>query len=388
MVVPVRELHIQNFRGIREASIELDDRVTVFFGSNAAGKTTVLDALAVGLGAITARASNSAVGRDFAKIGDIRRPWRDRFALGGEGFGNEVAGTECPFARVGLVSREGRRWDVMKLRNEQDRVSVSTVWGLDALYEWLDPPVLEALNTAPGRPTSALPLVAAYSNHRAVVEVPLREKDFNRDIDRFGAFDQSLRATTRFKTVFEWFRVMEDEERRGKERRRDFDYKLPALEWVRHAVAAAQLRCRNPRVETKPIRMMVDFEHPEEGIQPLDIGSLSDGYRTHFALVVDLARRMVQLNPSDDVHDCERGTNSQAVVLIDEVDLHLDPEWQGRVVQGLRAAFPNTQFVLTTHSEQVLGSVQASQVRHLQWERGEIVVENVPFAQEPRARGS
>ena len=75
MVVPVRELHIQNFRGIRDASIELDERVTVFFGSNAAGKTTVLDALAIGLGAITARVPN-AKGRDFAKSGDIRRPWR------------------------------------------------------------------------------------------------------------------------------------------------------------------------------------------------------------------------------------------------------------------------------------------------------------------------
>jgi predicted ATP-binding protein involved in virulence len=61
--------------------------------------------------------------------------------------------------------------------------------------------------------------------------------------------------------------------------------------------------------------------------------------------------------------------------------LHLDPSWQGRVVRGLLAAFPNTQFVLTTHSEQVLGSVQASQVRHLRWHEGEIVVEDVPFAQ-------
>lgn len=374
MIVPVRELHVQNFRGIREASIELDPRVTVFFGSNAAGKTTVLDALAIGLGAITERVPG-AVGRDFGKSGDIRVPRRPDL------FGGHATVGETGFARIGIIASDDVRWDVTKLRSQQDRASVPSGWGRDALRDWLDPRVLEALDAPPGQPTRVIPLVAAYSNQRAVVEVPLREKDFNRDFDRFGALDQALRATTRFKTVFEWFRVMEDEERRGMEQRRDFDYRLAALEWVRRAVAATELRCRNPRVETKPIRMLVDFEHPEGGIQPLDIGSLSDGYRTHFALVVDLARRMVQLNPSDDLEDQERGTNAPAVVLIDEVDLHLDPSWQGRVVRGLLRAFPRTQFVISTHSEQVLGSVHASQVRHLRWHQGEIVVEGVPFAQ-------
>jgi predicted ATP-binding protein involved in virulence len=377
MIIPVRKLHIQNFRGIREASIELDPRVTVFFGSNAAGKTTVLDALTIGLGAITARVPK-ATGRDFAKSGDIRVPWYRGERIMAH---PETPGAERPFTRVGLVASEDVQWDVTKLRSQQDRRHVPKGWGREALHDWLDPRVLEAEDSPAGQPTSPLPLVAAYGNERAVVEVPLREKAFNRDFDRFGALDEALRATTRFKAVFEWFRVMEDEERRGMEQRRDFDYRLPALEWVRRAIAAAELHCRNPRVETKPIRMLVDFEHPKGQTEELDISSLSDGYRTHFALVVDLTRRMVQLNPSDDLGDPERGTNTPSVVLIDEVDLHLDPSWQGRVVQGLLAAFPNTQFVLTTHSEQVIGSVQASQVRHLRWNDGEIVVEDVPFAQ-------
>ncbi len=376
MIVPVRELHIQNFRGIREASITLDPRVTVFFGRNAAGKTTVLDALAIGLGAITARVPRVA-GREFGKAGDIRLPW---FQGKRSSAHHETAGVEQPFARVAIVTHEAQ-WDVTKVRSQQDRARVPKGWGRDTLHEWLDPRILAAQDAPPGQPTTPIPLVAAYGSQRAVVEVPLREKDFNREFDRFGALDQSLRATTRFKTVFEWFRVMEDEERRGMEQRRDFDYRLPALEWVRRAVAAAELRCRNPRVETKPIRMLVDFEHAGDEIQPLDISALSDGYRTHFALVVDLARRLVQLNPSDDLSDPERGTNTPSVVLIDEVDLHLDPSWQARVVRGLLAAFPNTQFVLTTHSEQVLGSVEARQVRQLRWDEGEIVVEGVSFAQ-------
>lgn len=381
MIVPLRELHIENFRGVRQAKIRLDPKVTVLFGANAAGKTTLLDALAIGLGAISARVPR-AKGRGFASRGDLRIEGWQRTIL--EVLGAEPAlhprepGPEARFARISLQS-DGCNWDVTKFRSPQDRDSVPRGKGVKSLNEWLDPRIREALDT-PGRPTPAIPLVAAYGNERAVVDVPLREKFFNRDFDRFGGLDGALQATTRFKTVFEWFRVMEDEERRGKESHQDFGYRLPALQWVRRAVRAAELRCRNPRVETGPIRMLVDFEQ-DDHLQSLDIRALSDGFRTHFSLVVDLARRMVQLNPSDDLDDPERGTNSPAIVLIDEVDLHLDPRWQARVVRGLCMAFPNTQFVLTTHSEQVIGSVDAAQVRRLRWHDGEIVAEEVPFAQ-------
>lgn len=376
MAAPIRNVKVQNFRGIREADLELDPRVTVLFGSNAAGKTTFLDALAIGLGAIPSRLPNTT-GRAFAKRGDLRvvhnAPPLLQYDLAAP-----RESIECPFARVSLQSVDGIRWDVTKRRSRADSPVVPKGIGLKELHAWLDPIVRADLD---GEERAPIPLVAAYGNERAVVDVPLRERGFNREFDPFGAFDRSLEATTRFKTVFEWFRVMEDLERRDREQRRDFDYVLPALEWVRRALAAAELRCSNPRVETGPIRMLVDFEHDDGSREPLDIRSLSDGYRTHFALVVDLARRMVQLNPSLDLDDPSRGTKSPAVVLIDEVDLHLDPQWQARVVRGLLGAFPNAQFLLTTHSEQVVGSLDASQVRRLSWASGEIVIERVPFAQ-------
>jgi predicted ATP-binding protein involved in virulence len=238
--------------------------------------------------------------------------------------------------------------------------------GVKELYALLDPLVQQALEDGGAADGSDLPppipLVAAYGTERAVVDVPLRERAFQSEVHRLAGLDQSLRANTRFKTVFEWFR-------------------LPELQWVRGAVARAQLHCKNPRVETKPIRMLVDFEHSDGSSEPLDINSLSDGYRTHFSLVVDVARRMVQLNPSSDLDDPIRGTNSEAVILIDEIDLHLDPAWQATVVQGLQDAFPNAQFVLTTHSEQVIGSVAASSVRKLVSGNGEVLLESVPFAQ-------
>jgi len=371
MIVPLRELLVENFRGVRKATLTLDPQVTVLFGSNAAGKTSLLDALAIVLGAIVARVPQ-AKGRSFAKHkDDIRIPWH----LSDE----EAPWTQRPYVRIEARAVGGVVWDKLQLRAPSDNRHVAERSGQRQLNACLDP-IVQSLLDDPAA-DDVFPLVASYGNERAVVAVPLRERGFNTEFRRFGALDASLSATTHFKSVFEWFRVMEDEERRQREKRRDWEYLLPELEWVRKAVAAADLRCSNPRVETKPLRMLVDFKHEDGRIQSLDLRALSDGYRTHFALVVDVARRMVQLNPSEDLSDPERGTNSPAIILIDEVDLHLDPRWQGRVVSGLRSAFPRAQFVLSTHSEQVLGSVHAQQVRHLRWSHGAIEVEGVPFAQ-------
>jgi predicted ATP-binding protein involved in virulence len=380
MLFPIESVKIENFRGLRDLTLALDPHVTVLFGSNASGKTSVLDAMALALAAYPHRLDRRE-GRRFGKS-DLRLPWLDRPEV------DERRGGEAAFAQVEVRARAAP-WGVHHRRPwmEVDLARLKNTTELDALVDtWAKTQAAQPRGAA----GEALPLVAAYGTERAFVAIPERERNFAEEIDRLEALDDALTANLSFKAVFEWFQIQQYEEFEERSKRRDLDYVRPALQWVRRAVEKSQLRCRNPRVETRPIRMMVDFEHDLSPVaevhevprtEPLDITSLSDGYRTHFALVVDIARRMAQLNPSDDLNDPIRGTNTEAVILIDEVDLHLDPVWQGRVVAGLRAAFPNAQFVLTTHSEQVLGSVEATCVRKLVWSDGELAVESVPFAQ-------
>ena len=87
----------------------------------------------------------------------------------------------------------------------------------------------------------------------------------------------------------------------------------------------------------------------------LQIDELSDGERSLVVLGFDIARRLAQLNPNDPTPTI----NGQGVVLIDEVDLHLHPQWQRRIVASLTTAFPNLQFIATTHSPQVIGETPA-----------------------------
>ena len=89
---------------------------------------------------------------------------------------------------------------------------------------------------------------------------------------------------------------------------------------------------------------------------------LSDGYHVFIALVADIARRAVMLNGFD---GSDAPARVEGVVLIDKLDLHLHPRWQRVALTGLRTAFPRLQFVVTTHSPQVLSSAENRQVRRL-----------------------
>lgn len=88
---------------------------------------------------------------------------------------------------------------------------------------------------------------------------------------------------------------------------------------------------------------------------------LSDGERGLLALVFDLTRRLAIANP-DSENPIVEGV---ALVMIDEIELHLHPKWQRQVVRRLRDTFKNCQFVITTHSPQVIGQVKAEKLRLL-----------------------
>jgi predicted ATP-binding protein involved in virulence len=88
------------------------------------------------------------------------------------------------------------------------------------------------------------------------------------------------------------------------------------------------------------------------------VRQLSNGERGMLALVLDMTRRLTQANPVLD----DPAAEAQAVVLIDEIDLHLHPKWQRQIVHNLEAAFPRCQFIATTHSPQVIGEVPRNRV--------------------------
>ena len=123
---------------------------------------------------------------------------------------------------------------------------------------------------------------------------------------------------------------------------------------LRRAAARFLPDCKNLRAVTgqKPT-LVVDKQRIT-----LDVRQLSEGERGLLALVLDLARRLSQANPglADPVKQ------GQAVVLIDELDLHLHPKWQRTIVERLTNTFPSCQFIATTHSPQIVAAVEPEQI--------------------------
>ena len=144
----------------------------------------------------------------------------------------------------------------------------------------------------------------------------------------------------------------------------------PHMEAVEDAVCAVLEGATRFRYSAATQDMRVHFN--DGRILPLTL--LSDGQRGLMALAADIAWRAVQLNLA---WGREAPKKVEGVVLIDEIDLHLHPRWQRSAVRNLITAFPRLQFVITTHSPQVLGEAQPEWVRVLREDGGVDTVAHV-----------
>ena len=219
--------------------------------------------------------------------------------------------------------------------------------------------------TVSGVPQSVLPpsneeTAAWILDHASVPQSVLAPNNSQREKHPLAALEGALAARTDFEALFAWFYAKEDEELRAQKARRDFDYQLEDLSAVRRAISAMLPEVSDPRFELNPIRFVVSLGPKQGKSAELSLDQLSGGYRIVLALAADLARRMAQGNPHLD-----DPLESEAVVLIDEIELHLHPAWQQRVLGDLRRTFPNTQFIVSTHSPQVLTTAKPQHIVEL-----------------------
>ena len=220
--------------------------------------------------------------------------------------------------------------------------------------------LLAAIVTADqdGTEPRALPIVAFYDANRAVFDAPQRRRGFKTEFVRYGALEGALAARTDFREFFKWFYAKENEELREQKKRLDFGYRSKDLSAVRNAIGRMVPSISEPRIELGPLRFVVTESHGTS--EAVELDQLSGGYRIMLALAADLARRMAQGN-----RHLDDPVASEAIVLLDEVELHLHPAWQQRVLNDLMRTFPNSQFIVSTHSPHVLTTIRPEQIVEL-----------------------
>ena len=319
---------IENFRAVARLDLELHPSLTVFHGDNAHGKTSILDAIAVGLGRIPMLLPGVS-GIGFRKT-DRRGP--------------------LP-TRVKLTAVGGIKWDRALGREGAALVE-------QGLREAIGP-IVDA--DRKGAEPIDLPIIAFYRADRAVFDAP-RRRVFKTEFSRYAALEGALSARTNFREFFRWFYAKENEELREQKAHGNFDFQLKGLNAVRKAIASMVYGVSDPRIAFRPLRFVVSANSGNKE-KMLSLDQISGGQRIMLALVADFARRMEQGNPH-----LEDPLASEAIVLIDEIELHLHPSWQQRVLSDLARTFPNTQFIVSTHSPQVLTSVRPEQIVALRQE--------------------
>lgn len=352
----LEQLRLRNFRCFDELTIKFDRKLTVIIAENGAGKTAILDAIAIGLGryltklpGVTGRASRETdlrLEQDERKAESMTLSWwartRDEQELSWNAERRRNAGVPLRIHRT--RSKAGAGDSVITI--DQYALKLVAADNDGAAY--------------------FLPVIAYYGTNRAIREEVQRRRGFKKQFSRFEALTGALEPDSRFRAAFEWFNAMEDQERREKESRRDFDFRLPELQLVRNAIVRMlPVGFSNPRTETRPLRFVIDRKMPDGETRTLRISQLSDGYRVVLGLAMDLARRMAQANSrmAQGGNPVMNPLDLPAIALIDEVDLHLHPVWQQRVLADLTRTFPGTQFIVTTHSPQVLSTVKRENIR-------------------------
>lgn len=389
----LKQLTLENFRGFKKLELALDPQLTVLVGANGAGKSSVLDVLAVMLSRITAGVRGGAGRRDV----------HDQDIHNGSNY-MLVSAKACCSADFSWQFSKSTKW------HERIKISKEMAKGLADYVKTIQQKITDTQENC------SIPLFAYYPINRAVLDIPLHIQK-SHDFRLLDAWDGALTSSSNFRSFFEWFRNREDLEREVREDKdkespsfvdvispyidgilkiqREVDtpdrqsgqkieikaiidemllkmntltndshsvsptmnvsYKDSQLQAVRHAVQTFLPEFNELSVRRSPPSMIVK-KHGQE----VRIDQLSDGEKCLIALVADIARRLAIANPI-----LNNPLEGEGVVLIDEVDLHLHPGWQRMVLPKLTATFPNCQFIVSTHSPQILGEVDASQIRIL-----------------------
>ena len=361
----LERMHLLNFRCFEDLTIEFHDKLTVIVAENGAGKTALLDAVALGFGRYLSKLpgvkgqgtkeSDLRVSKGERREKYLRLAWEARTREG------EFMVWSGGRRRDAAVAFANIRSELAKHEREAFRRDLKV----------MDEFALRLVeDEAEGR-AFFLPVIAYYGTNRAIREEIQRRRGFRKKFSRFEALEGSLDPDSRFRAAFEWFNAMEDEERREQVSRKNFEYRHPALQTVKDAIVRMlPPGISNPRTETRPLRFVVDRMTQDGITRTLRVGQLSDGYRVVLGLVMDLARRMAQANSAlgPDGMQIVNPLDLPAIALIDEVDLHLHPNWQQVILADLQRTFPGTQFIVTTHSPQVLTSVNSACIRSLVYE--------------------
>lgn len=367
------QIDLRDFRCFEHLRLSLEEDVTAVIGLNAAGKTALLDAIALSL---------LPLYRDIAR----RRP--NAATLDVPTFYRHYAGAAVAPSDIRLntspnIVRDGERVSILSakasFRAGSAKLPVALEWEQEAgltvalgtsrySQRWVTPDGLaEAPNglyvpasSESGSRHIVIPALAYYRDTRDTQFLKSTAESNGRASEPESARYMALDAGASFAEAQRWFYVGENKELRDPRRREDFFWQDKILTAIRGAVTQMLEGIERVYADDDPPRMKARRTDANGLSMVLDFAQLSAGQRNLMALTIDFARRLAMTYPGWD-----NPLEAPGILLIDEIELNLHPQWQQTVIPHLRRAFSDTQIVVATHSPLVLSTLHSRQIRVL-----------------------
>lgn len=344
----ISSLTLTNYRCFEKLELELSGNFIILVGNNGSGKSTILDGLAVGL-------ASFFLGMEGASSGSIHKSdvRTESFELGSriERQAQYPSRIECK----GEIDGKTLQW-ARALNTESGKITFGEASELSEIAKEM------AHQIQKGNALVRLPILSYYGTGRLWAKKKEKRETAKVNLNsRFAGYADCLDAMSNDKLMYKWFEQMTYQELQ--------DHKvIPELEAVKRAV----LECFNHsgnhgirgnatqcRYNVKTHEIEITYVTHDDCLEVHALSEMSDGYRNMLSMVADIAYRMALLNPQflDKVTE-----ETEGVVLIDEIDLHLHPAWQRHIVGTLKSIFPKVQFIVSTHAPSVIASVTQEEV--------------------------
>ncbi len=325
----LKRLVVSNFRGISHLELVFPERsrTTVLVGINGVGKSTLLDAIVLSM---------------------LHAPTSPKERQGLNLHPEDI--------QVGQSNIRVEAFVELELVNGG---TVADDWEVEAYIPDPHGFVHDKLSRQQrGTTETVRPFVILYySVDRMVRTEPSTESQEHPPAGELGIHVKSAD----YMSFFAWFEDREDLE--NEKIRENRSYSDPEMDAVRSAIELLLPGFRDLRVRrtrsgeyNRNSRIVV-----KKNDQEFELGQLSHGERGLLAMTGDIARRLALCSSANDDPRMRPG-----VILIDEIDLHLHPQWQRDVIPRLERTFPNLQFIVTTHSPQIISQLHPDSVRILE----------------------
>lgn len=352
-------LFLAHCGGFEQLDIAFEHDVTLIAGVNGVGKSTVLHALAVLLSRALPEFTPSRSTPLYFTDDDIHGDKTSlevsaRIQIDGQTIN---AGVQ----RLRAADEKGDRFILLRQADAGATTDFAHALSARTLTGELEAGLKETRAALATLKRATHPPLAVYFSPKRQLPGQPRSLPEAKPFDPSIAYGRALHdREVELREFMHWFRTQEKLGATNEPRR------LKVLEALRTVVGELVPEFSNLRIQEAP---RLGFVVDKRG-QPFYLHQLSDGERGLLALVFDLTRRLAIANP-DSENPIAEGV---ALVLIDEIELHLHPKWQRDVLQRLRDIFKACQFVVTTHSPLVLGEVPARCVRFLEFLDGKVGV--------------